>query len=655
MKPSDFAFASCPPQQQTATCVAEASAVELEFLPDLLGHTSRGVVPSHHHSFGKQLGADVTRFQAFGEVFGNTAAYLWVEVHDAGFHGWSGTGFLVAPRLLVTAGHVLDPIEGNLILDGNMSGYAAFHDRVGCNQKLLHLVDPQYRNDASHDYGQVATRCHPVFGAPGLAFGRVYLRLWKFCGGKTQRAATVGHFGGKPLQVFSRLVREPDVRCSFWGDSNCVHLADSDDESDGGGSGAPVLDMDGAVRAIYSHSVPAIFDDNDKVGYRLDAAARLSPDIRKVVHDQAPKVARINRHANGPGTDLLIDAVMNRFLQVTTLSVPANAVRLQDPSFVPPETIVSPVAPRGFPEGWSIFYFEERSGHLMHLQTRADGGVRIPDDVIHQDVSVLANLCDIGPTGVIHSWYEIPERYQVETDLVLKRHVLASERVGAETTLVHLVQDGDRRWTKTTIGGARNLGFASAGCTAYDPVDWIGPGTVRADCTAGLAACAAANERDGIVSRGRNVNQYRVHQPHPFVAFVEGRNLCVSEWSPAGGWLRLHTLPVLSGEVRVEAVTMWHGEGAGGEGRLNIAYVTGAPDMPRTLWYVRRDGPANWYRERMIDLHGFTDRVARTLSLTAADSSTGGDVCWQVEGTDGRGRVLMLSLRGSPEIDSSLG
>jgi hypothetical protein len=347
--------------------------------PELLGEGRDG------HPVGTGSDLDI----AMGSRFGSAVARLWIRSgprwnvaqRRIRRHSANGTGFMVGPRTMLTAGHVVEPLPDDV---GARQSFAAFFDRVGCIPKFVHFAPGfvlQERFDDSIDAGLLFTECHPHYGAPGEAFGRLYLRLWKMAHG--QWFTVLGHTGGDILRFRSGHIERSDEQCKTQqGVSNCVRWGHTDWDL-GGMSGGPLLDGDGAVRGIRCCSNFALPDD-EKLAFRMDAAARWSNNIRQIVRDQSPGVwasAGTLALARWVVLDREWEATTQDWGRVSATPVPASAL---DPNGVP----VDPTSDAHWPSGWSVFYVDDEYRHVLHLRTSNDGGERIPD-VVQEDVSTL--------------------------------------------------------------------------------------------------------------------------------------------------------------------------------------------------------------------------------------------------------------------------
>jgi hypothetical protein len=208
-----------------------------------------------------------------------------------------------------------------------------------------------------------------------------------------QGFTVLGHTGGDVLRYRRGAIDRAVENCKLLvGDSNCVRWGFTDWDL-GGMSGGPLLDHDGAVRGIHIASNLWLPDD-EKLAFRMDAAARWSNDIRQIVRDQSPRVLGLL-----PGHSLARLRVRAREWEAETQAwgrvcatpVPASAL---DADGLP----IDPTDHERWPSGWSIFSVDAEFQHVLHLRTSDDGGEVIPD-VVHEDVTVLNGLCRTGAAG----------------------------------------------------------------------------------------------------------------------------------------------------------------------------------------------------------------------------------------------------------------
>lgn len=363
---------------------------------------------------------------------------------------------MVAPNSMLTSGHVVLPSPRGA---ETLEWFAAFFHRVGCLSKMAHFnlgfLLVASNTDEGVDFALLRAGCHPDFGAPGEAFGRLYLRLWRMSQG--QAFTTLGHVDGGLLRYYNGRVTATRTDCTDWdwwdGPGNCVRLTATDADL-GGMSGGPLLDRDGAVRGIHKGGY-----DGYKTAFRMDTAARWSNDIRQIVRDQSPQVlgplqgeylARLRVRARE------WEAETQAWGRVCATPVPASALDADG-------LAIDPTNHERWPSGWSIFSVDAEFQHVLHLRTSDDGGEVIPD-VVHEDVTVLNGLCELARPGIIHAWYSIdPDDLSAPP----ARHVVVATEDGARSTLWHVVRNARGLWSKHRIDTLDDLRWPSAGTTSF--------------------------------------------------------------------------------------------------------------------------------------------------------------------------------------------
>jgi hypothetical protein len=446
------------------------------------------------------------------------------------------------------------------------------------------------------------TNCHRCYGAPGEAFGRLYIRLWKMVNG--QGFTVLGHTGGDVLRYRRGAIDRAVENCKLLvGDSNCVRWGFTDWDL-GGMSGGPLLDHDGAVRGIHIASNLWLPDD-EKLAFRMDAAARWSNDIRQIVRDQSPRVLGLL-----PGHSLARLRVRAREWEAETQAwgrvcatpVPASAL---DADGLP----IDPTDHERWPSGWSIFSVDAEFQHVLHLRTSDDGGEVIPD-VVHEDVTVLNGLCRLARPGIIHAWYSIdPDDLSAPP----ARHVVVATEDGARSTLWHVVRNARGLWSKHRIDTLDDLRWPSAGTTSF----------VTASRTVYL---------------GGTHRRVDVNVPVPWIFVAAGPLVIGYSMTRDGRWLRVLTSELRQQPLhRVEAMTAWWGDAFGGNPGVSLCFVSRNAWRSKTVSHHHiANGIAYPLRgpERPPGGDGPV-RVSRTLGLTGADSNTGGDLLWHVELEDG--------------------
>ena len=166
----------------------------------------------------------------------------------------------------------------------------------------------------------------------------------------------IGHPHNNLTRAYFRRIEANASGCIGEGDRrNCLQF-DATNADWEGASGSPILDLDGAARGLYSGYQGVAVGANAQKALRMDFAAAMSPYVRKVVRDQAPGVLESLSALNL--LDVGVDepeADAQQWGRLTACNVPATT------------------GAQGAPAGWSIFYFDDRFSHLMHLRVWSDG------------------------------------------------------------------------------------------------------------------------------------------------------------------------------------------------------------------------------------------------------------------------------------------
>jgi len=181
-------------------------------------------------------------------------AVVHLRVSGANQDQWFGTGFLIAPDLLMTNNHVIHNLaEG---IDAEYS----FNYQLGREGKVLEIVlahaakNGLFHTEAALDYTVVQ-----LANSPGDTFG--YLRLASKVPGKDDRVTIIQHPGGhlKKISMQNNFVSYSDNRTTQYTTTTLP-----------GSSGSPVFNDDFEVIAIH-HSGGLL--NNPSTGHRYLANA----------------------------------------------------------------------------------------------------------------------------------------------------------------------------------------------------------------------------------------------------------------------------------------------------------------------------------------------------------------------------------------------
>jgi hypothetical protein len=457
------------------------------------------------------------------------------------------------------------------------------------------------------DFATVLVSCSSPYRTVGNAFGVLYLRLWSMNRGQT--GILLGHVGGDALRVFIRDVQDPEVYCNGQSHAllkNCLHYSDDGDAgnpaSDGGwrgASGGPLLDRDGAVRGILKRAVGSSVHVQ-----RIDAIARESPEVRKAVRDQAPTVQYSMFPAQFVApTDPRDDAWSPELTYQQWGRVVATSIPWQE----------GETSPRS---GWSIFYVETQSGHLMNLRTYSDEAQLIPE-VVHQDVSVITGVCSVGRAGILGAWYSLHERNGkpgVHVLFSVAPHGLQDAR----GEVWHAWQPQGGRWQSERVTSSADLRPPSA--VAYRPIEK-----------------RFTVSRRGATEHSRNT----VYEPRVII-------------STAGGWVELlawnatterwsqHRLfqAAAHPRSRIEALTAWWSTSPDrAESGLAVIAVMFNASGSRLIRRVFVGEGGHVFPVSGLTLPHWATPAARTMSLSGTETAGGGRFVWHYQGKDSAGQL----------------
>ena len=184
---------------------------------------------------------------------------MHLRVCGATHKQWVGTGFLIAPDLLLTNNHVIPSL-----VEAVNTEYS-FNYQLGHDGKLLEITpaqaakDGHFHTDTSLDYTVVQ-----LANAPGDAFG--YLRLTSKVASKDDRVAIIQHPGGhlKKISMQNNFVSYSDSQTIQYTTTTLP-----------GSSGSPVLNDDFEVIAIH-HSGGLLPEPNTGRRYLCNAGTTMA-------------------------------------------------------------------------------------------------------------------------------------------------------------------------------------------------------------------------------------------------------------------------------------------------------------------------------------------------------------------------------------------
>lgn len=238
------------------------------------------------------------RYFEIGQIAARSVGRIHVVLDDGRSEGY-GTGFLVAPGILLTNHHVLRThawaSAATLTLDAedNVDGLP--------RAPRIFQLDPDrlYVSDEELDFCFVAVRPHAVDGTPLDRYG--YFRLFPATGKimREEYATIIQHPGGRQKHVAARNNR---IRVYVYDDPNDPAPATDNNfiyystDTLRGSSGAPVLSDQWFVFALHRRGVPKIAKRNGKtVIMRLNGKPAADDDPEEVVAFETNEGVRISR------------------------------------------------------------------------------------------------------------------------------------------------------------------------------------------------------------------------------------------------------------------------------------------------------------------------------------------------------------------------
>ncbi len=197
------------------------------------------------NQFEAQIGVDNSLPVAFLEEGGRLArAVARIRTGGIDFRGisgtWVGTGFLIAPNLLLTNNHVLNSVEVSRRAEVQF-GFRDGPDGTAEPGEVFRL-DPAGLFVTSPAIGGLDYTFVRLIGAADQRWGTIELRRAVFTAEKGERANVIHHPGGRPKRVSLQDNRVLDF------DPQLLHYTS---DTEGGSSGAPVFDNTWRVIALH--------------------------------------------------------------------------------------------------------------------------------------------------------------------------------------------------------------------------------------------------------------------------------------------------------------------------------------------------------------------------------------------------------------------
>ena len=179
-----------------------------------------------------------------------------VRVPGPGGGGWSGTGFLIAPGLLMTNNHVLSaPAEASQA----EADFGLEHDEDGVLSApaQFNLAPHEiFFTDVDHDVTIVAVAPLSDKGEPLDRFGWLPLLPLSGKGLHGEWVTIIQHPGGDPKQIAVRANQIVELDPSKAQDINLDRFIHYTTDTEPGSSGAPVLNDQWQVVALHHKAVP---------------------------------------------------------------------------------------------------------------------------------------------------------------------------------------------------------------------------------------------------------------------------------------------------------------------------------------------------------------------------------------------------------------
>lgn len=252
-----------------------------------------------------------------------------------------GTGFIVAPGLLVTNRHVLPNADVARYSLAEFD-YELDENFVTKTPRVFNLLPSDiFQTSPTLDYAFVAAASFAHDGTPLAEFGSLPLIRQSGKALHGEYVTLIQHPGGQPKQIVIResqviLLRDdPDLL----GDDLIPYTSDTEP----GSSGAPVLNDEFQVVALHQRAIPAVNSNGDilnRDGEIWDASQ--SEDDKKWVANAGIRISAILRSVEAAAqSDFMARAVLRRFNSVrlnTTepISVRTAPLRPDDDGEAPP-------------------------------------------------------------------------------------------------------------------------------------------------------------------------------------------------------------------------------------------------------------------------------------------------------------------------------
>ena len=212
---------------------------------------------SDPHGFERIIGeSDLVSINFLTRGVRASRAVCRVWVPGPGGGGWSGTGFLIAPGLLMTNNHVLSaPAEASQA----EADFGLEHDEDGVLSvpAQFNLAPHEiFFTDVDHDVTIVAVAPLSDKGEPLDRFGWLPLLPLSGKGLHGEWVTIIQHPGGDPKQIAVRANQIVELDPSKAQDINLDRFIHYTTDTEPGSSGAPVLNDQWQVVALHHKAVP---------------------------------------------------------------------------------------------------------------------------------------------------------------------------------------------------------------------------------------------------------------------------------------------------------------------------------------------------------------------------------------------------------------